>query len=970
MHRSTQNNGLRLNSDQTSNSYETELRKHLYVHPPASLEDASTALYFERFREIELPWAKIFENIETQTGSINALKEYFEDSWKIPLGEKQYDYKLIEPFLIELAPAGKDEKKEPGNFLYVASPDKEGTKKIETGLALKDGYGRYHLCAFMDGSTARKESFEDFDGYSKFWSHKLKSVTLCFASPEEAKTGTSKVEYVDLAEKLIHDAYDDLMSQKSFDDELQSEMDGTSQELIRRTVNSGVDLDEINRLQQTIMSVRERKFRIERRLNRLVQKAAELGYKLFLEDGEFEMPDVTKEGAMKKVPIHAGTLYEEVREVFKWTITIERVEAPIRRGWRKFTSFLGFESPEPKVFYEYRDAERKHTIYKEVEVNKDRVTDRIAELKATHEVQVFVNTDKGYYTESGRSLRDLMMRCLRDEAYRQKCAFFIPVEETSLSGRTVIAGYKIYFAPFPGIVPVDFPKLAIHEYLSYRLAWQQTQLGEVANTITLAPGESRTITVRRSFEQESTQSQKRASIFDLQESESSDITTELERELINDENSGWNLDLARNATASGKVDGVNLNASANNKFGYNKSIKKFSKSLSKSMRKASQSLNRNIKNEIVTESSQTTRISNYDEHTSTIRNINEGRTLNLVFYRLANCYQSGLYLDDLQFRVTPSVEIIAGSKIHDSVSFDTSEFGELLDEFGVSRLPFDLTDADQFRYMRKVVETLESILDTEYNNKEATEKRSAQVLSMAPAQHVFVAPKGRRAGAAAKAPLMAFGAEADAAEDQAYERYATASSKAKKAKDEEERAYLEMTQLNFENARKSLVERLESLELQGNQIESQNLQILAPGLYVDAIVGAVPSTEAYSELMREQVVEEKKATIEKLRAEAYYQRTLAHRMTDGGNRITGIMPRPERKGLTIGLQSPLPPGKWSLMVDGEKKLEIPKTQTGNFFIHLDFDQQQGWLDEADLANNRITLLDEKESLVIRQLASD
>jgi hypothetical protein len=73
-------------------------------------------------------------------------------------------------------------------------------------------------------------------------------------------------------------------------------------------------------------------------------------------------------------------------------------------------------------------------------------------------------------------------------------------------------------------------------------------------------------------------------------------------------------------------------------------------------------------------------------------------------------------------------------------------------------------------------------------------------------------------------------------------------------------------------------------------IVPQELLVAAPGVYLDAAVGVQPSTEPYSERMREQTVALKAAEVALTQADARYRVSLAqHMVGNGGNAIVGIM---------------------------------------------------------------------------------
>ncbi len=921
----------------TATKYEKPLQHHLHVQPPSSLDDGAPVLSFERLREIEIPWDRIFETVVTdsQQSSLTPLKEYIEQSWQLSAGE--LPAKILDS--VTEIPEGST----PPLFYAVEFEVPEGEKEakakavpVPKGIVLTDGYGRHHLCRPVEGEEITKNDFASPESYAHLWQEKLQGVELCFVDPDSALRGHTKVEYIDLAAKFIADAYHQIRAQNIFGKDFHEKLKESSKKMVENALDTGMDVDEINRIQELVATLRLGRFRIRRRFERLVNKAAELGYLLVLEETPREGPDKTP-----LEPLKRGELYNQFKRLYNWTTTIERVERRVRRR-----GIFRIKRTEIRRWQEKKTHAQVIDDFRKVDVNENILLKKINQLRNEdhREVFVFDKTPKGYFTADGTSLREVMFRCERDEAFRCRCAVFLPVIEKAFSGYEAISGYNAFIAPFPGIVPIDLPKLSIRESLSYRLAWQETQLGEVVNAVNLAPGESRTITVRRSYEQETTTSQKRTTIFDLQESDTTDMATEMEREASNESQSSSSSALSVSASASASYCGVSASSSVSHDSSQNKSLKAVSRNMGKMAKKASHSVNRSCKDEVSTDTRQSTKISNYDEYTSTIKNINEGRTLNLLFYRLYNRFESGLYLDDVEFLVTPSVEIIAGSGIHDSVSFDATEFDRLLDEFGVSRLPLDMDEINELRYKRFVVEEFENILAEEYGEQ-------VKALTFGAIKDWLSELFPRKSSNPAKV------------EENARKEWE--ESLGEDAKTQNKQKLLEATREHFESRKKHMEERLKQIKLEGNCIGKQDLQIVARGLYIDAQVGAVPSTENYSERMREQMVALKKAEVALTRADASYRESLARQLgQNGGNWIVGVMPCRESNSLILNLKFPLADGGWDLLLDGKKLCEIPPEQLGNYKLSLDLRAHQDWLDDDGLLNRRLELHNRDKGMLV------
>jgi hypothetical protein len=472
----------------------------------------------------------------------------------------------------------------------------------------------------------------------------------------------------------------------------------------------------------------------------------------------------------------------------------------------------------------------------------------------------------------------------------------------------------------------------LEESLTYRTAWVQTQLGELLNSINLAPDEERKVTITKRFELETTVNRTSTSIFDISRAETSDLATEMEKQTRQEQESSKSLQFS--TKASGSFGPFSAEASASG--GTNSSLKDMSQAISKVAKKAAKSVSSQNREEVSSTTTSRTTISNTDETVATIRNINQGRSLNLMFYRLYNKYSGGLFLEGLSFNVIPSVEVIAGSGVHTSKSYSLEELPRLIAEFKASQLPFAIKDED--RYTEQLLKSIEALLITEYSV-------GIEADVLATTDNI----------AAARTPV-----------EQQEEATSVSVARLSFSSSQMHRIGLQAGLADVDSKLAKLSEDLRQAVIYSEDpIAPQELLVAAPGLYLDAAVGVQPSTEPYSERMREQTVALKMAEVALTRADANYREALAHNLVrNDENLIIGVTPQ-DRKTLTLTLKFPLAVGRWDFVLDGEKQGEVPADQLGNYTINLRWKTDQKWLDDPGLMKRCLELHDYEKGIVLK-----
>jgi len=562
------------------------------------------------------------------------------------------------------------------------------------------------------------------------------------------------------------------------------------------------------------------------------------------------------------------------------------------------------------------------------------------------EVFVLQQAGKHYVAADGSPLRAIMDRCDLDESFRRRCVVLLPIFEESITGERVLTKYHVFKYPLPGITPVIMPRLTIEESLSYRTVWDGMVLGELVNTINLAPGEQRTIHVRKSYKREATVSRSAVSVFDVNRAESSDLATEMER--IARHERERSASLQTETSASGGAFGVTASASV--KAGVSTSAKEFGQAMAKVAKNAATSVTQQNREEVSSSTSMQTTIETSEETTAEIRNINEGRTLNLMFYRLYNRYKGGLYMEGLQFSLIPSVETIAGSGVFEAETYSASELNRVLDKLQQNPLMLDLDTDAELRLRETVLSELIKLVKDEYGDEQKqTEKESRGAKTALKISQELVRPNA----SCNVLPLKGFNTSA------IMKTFTGLNEQATKQNIEKLKRNLEDTQSKLGELFRKAVPNLKTSQ----EIEPVNLMVGSGGLYLDASVGALPSTEPYSEEMRKREIRMRDAEIFATRSKGVLQQAQANQII-GGVFLTSIHPdRENLSRLTIGLNTFVEPGAWQLQVDGEVKGSVMEEESVNMLGFTWYEKQE-WLTLPDLKQH-IELYNPESSRTIR-----
>jgi len=868
---------------------------------------------FNRKREVPISWLEMAG--ESSRSSLGAMKTFFENSWELPAQFDQPELNRVittDGFIGDL----NQEQKEPSyrfnptplhRTVFPTQPeDPIKSEPVDKGLVFKDGCsGRlYRAIPLRDDKPPQIEGFTKMNSYLDEW-EKIGGFELLFATPDDASVYFTNFTELDLRPAFIERRWKELDILWEMAKNIDDAVPKLSRETLTQLLASGAELGDIEQTYQKFMRLRMSCFDLEVELQKLVSFAADLGYFLYLDGKKFPL-----EGG-KVDAVDKGKVYTKVKNTVRWT-TIE--QRPVVEHYR---GFLGIRRTRRRMVKYEQQHSQVMQVHQRVDTSSDLLARWRDEYRKTYpdaEVMVFDRAADGFVTNEGVRLGTIMDRCKLDEDFRRRCAVILPIYEVSLSGKRVVIKYHVFERPMSAIVPTALPHLSIEESLSYRTAWQGIELGELTSSINLAPGERRTVSISKQFEQETVVSKATNSVFELEEKESSDLTSEMETEFNKEQQ------VSTTASLSASISGGNVfvTAQASASAGVDTSNAEFAKTINKVARKASSSASRKNRQEVSTSETSRTTVTTTDTMTAEVQNINEGRTLNLMFYRLYNRYQGGLYLDGLQFDVIPGVELIAGSGVYESRKFGFGELARVVRELAATPLPFEIDSKGESHLAQLVVDQVGSLVKEEYAEPEPSANRTGERSTPSRSVKVLTLPPPRP-------------------EDRSRANAAAAD----------------------ENTLEELQERLKTAitTLQtGKAVEEVPLRVATQGLYIDALVGEQPSTEPYSEHMRDMEISMRAAEVFATESEGILQRAQASRIayllsgTNGGLMLTTLgYDRKSLQRLTLGLNGPLPNASsdWKLLVD-KKSIAGQWTDSDEPEVTICFDSEQDWLTDDDL----------------------
>lgn len=901
-----------------------QLLGHSSLSPIAKTREVERVA-FSRSREVDINWGKVISDERDSeatpylTGEAGYGIEYMryelERLWGFPEGvAADFDVAWInKAFLITIDP--------PAMWFSVPNSKRSYVVVVDPNIDPETGYEVPNY----------PPAFSTLTEYNEMWRHVVRIY-----SDEGVKTDMS---VVDLAPSIIYRQYRELKALQRLGDSLAANADKIAAQEFGQFL-SVADIDEITR---GYLRMRGVKSDIDLKLERLRDRAKDLGYVLALEQTSVKLPD----GTVDK--LEAGQLYQPYLTQVSWSTTQSRQYLVRSRSLFFSTSWI-FRVPY------YVQHVQQVTRYRKVIPDFDPWVEKEQELTGQgFTVFRFERVGDIYKATQGEIIEDVVERCEVDIEFGKRCAVMIPVYEQSLTTGVVLARYVVIKRPRRGVQPIHLPRLFVEESLLFTTHFEGVEVGELVETINLAPGENREIVIEKTTSSEQEIRRTATSISDLTENDRVDLSTEMEREATRSQEKSTTTNLSAKASGSygafsGGVEGSTSST---------QTTRQFARDLQKVANKASRSVTRQTRQEVQTSSSVKTNVSTRESTKITIENINQGRSLNLLFYQLYNIYRLKLRLEQMSFTLLSGREIIAGSGIVVPEAYSLSELGRAIERMKLAGLPIrpnanhfpgstalesDARDVYQRHVIAQIKETLREYTTDKGSGAIDVDKWEPEETNPTVQQLV------------------------DALATALNELVYTGAGIVPPASGEKRSSRLAAAEASNVSGQNQSASNGPNEDQEGGEgqscVEDDSLGTLivgSPGLYLDAHVGARPGTEPYAERMRLAELGRQRAETREINARAVYSMAMAKRLSqiDPGNVIKG-----EAKGLRAVVLSfakePLQ-GDWELWVEGMKVADF-SIEDASLEKTLTFNMDMDWLrpDRNEIA--RIVHVDTEQEL--------
>lgn len=815
---------------------EATLEDALTLRPPTSPDKAPSALGIVRRREIDIDWYDLLseeakntlrDDLAEVVDSTNNIKNFFLRIWE--------DLGYTKEFIENSFRSKQGEFFDKGSVVF-RHPKSTTVQQADVPVYLisskKPEGDKFSTRVYIPLDDEGKPVDHDPDDativryYDELWP-KVKHLAVGFlptdvAFPDGAAAAgfpqvssiETSVEQESRESALIKAEFDRLDALIS----LSNTMKAVADEKVKSEAEGWwADPSKITVGEQKYLEFAARGTLLKDKLLELQKKAAGFGYYLCVEARDTrESRDSA--GNVITINLTRGRLYREYRTTVRWTTSVTLYRTVVRRGscGKRRVSRI----PYVKTYHHLDVVPR----FEEIKNVDDPIQLKIEDLRKQGKlVFVFREEDSGYTSENGERLSEITYRCENDERFRRRCVCVFPEYDSIFSGYKYELRNIFFFHPLPGMFPTEFPRAYVQEDLSYTIQWVHSELGQLVSTISLAPGEERNIVVSTSYKRDITNASSLTRSSEVTAGSSQDFATEIENEASRE------FSRSKSSSASGSAGfsygGFGAKASASQTS--TTSLKNFSRTLRKVARKAARNMNKKISQEVTSSTTEVISTSNSEQTTYSVRNSNEGRTLNIMFYQVNNMFNGGLYVDDLKLVMQSGREVIAGSGIFESFVYPLHDLDNALERMAPDKLPVEVPyseDGAFVAYWDALMDALIETLGREYaaaldGNMERPSS-SCCVLNV----DEYRIPE-----------IATLSAEERSSDALSVFRNRLGRSDTR-----------EKLGVKFEE----LKELLQDIIVSESPLVPDNLLVASGGVYADSIVGQRPATEPYAEKMR------------------------------------------------------------------------------------------------------------------------
>ncbi|MCJ7935601.1 MAG: hypothetical protein MUW56_18740 [Chryseobacterium sp.] len=872
-----------------------ELESKLSILAPSKFLNSNSILDFERFKKVDVDWLDVLNIDKNNVDIINSnfktsiqlIQEYFFKYWSY----KKY-YPLLNTeknnFNETLQLSDTDIK---NKYWMLAEIGYLSNKKQNVLYSTPDVFCIIHheserLYYFSNKKydyftkTDFEKIFEITDletlSIQEFWSeldqHDLQlNVNICFKKstdntfnekyffPKNSSIDRSLIflreEFFRLDNELIFlTKLKNVYEANTIDATTKNEIPNSSKlDDIAANFSNTLDQEQLNIAKQSYFEICNRFFEIKNRIENINQDFKNIGYfictentkEIYTANGKNVTQDVLQKYNLTSIA--KGDIFRLIEKSFTYSYTYPYQESvcDLRIPLSPFGGNVCVKSHN-----ETRYGVGYQTEILPVPVKVD-LLDPLESYKIQLQSDVkdihfftFIKTFEGYVSEhDGTFMSQILKQCEEDESFRLNCVIITYEYDFILTEKKYPVDAKIFFAPLPVLFSQDLPDLSIRETLAYRIAWEGAELGQLVNSVNLAPGESRQISLSTSFTQNTTKSSSLKNTSDLNTSNSFDLSTELQNEATKEISKTDSF----SANVSGSYGGV---VSGGASGSTTSTVKTFTRDMSKLARKTSASINRRLVSEVNESSSQSITVNQSSSRTSNISNINQGSTLNLMIYQINNRFKSGLFLDELQMSITKTTELIPNSGLYEAKYYNFHNLELYIENIIESINPLLIEEVcccEKAEISERLAKIINDLIHEEYAEE-------SNVISIEPVDHTQL----KKIDNDDKIKDIFKEKRANLIYNNKKSKYYN-PEKYKKEKDklDENKSILDESKSIFYNNTKEYSNTLKTKSLiNKNLFELEELKqesyftINSGAFYIDSLVGINPATEPYSDDMR------------------------------------------------------------------------------------------------------------------------